>query len=79
MPDEEYQSMDAARLEKVAHYLYPDAGRNWKSRVAKQMHVNVSTVRRWCYNNRVPPGYDQALECYAARKHEILNERSKGE
>jgi transposase len=64
--------MDAARLETVALYLFPKANRTWKREVARMMGVHVTTVRRWVKANEVPAGYDKALECFAARKHDLL-------
>jgi len=70
MPEKTPTGMNAKRLEIVALFLFPQA-KNWKAKVAEIMEVHVTTVRRWVANNRIPPGYDKALECFAARKKEI--------
>jgi hypothetical protein len=41
------------------------------------MGVHVTTVRRWVNTNEVPAGYDKALECLAARKHDLINGRKE--
>lgn len=62
MSEEIEQKMDAERLRKVAEFLFPGAGRSWKSKVAVAIRVHVTTVRRWVNANSVPGGFDQALE-----------------
>lgn len=75
MAEEVIKPMDAARLEEVALYLFPEAKTNWKSEIAKTMGVHVTTVRRWVTANLVPAGYDKALECLAARKYDLMKSR----
>jgi len=74
MSENKTEIMDAKRLEEVARFLFPDAGRSWKSKVAKEMKVHRTTVSRWVMNDCVPGGYDLALECIAARKVDLLKQ-----
>lgn len=78
MADDNQTIMDAKRLEEVATFLFPDAGRSWKSEVAKAMKVHRTTVSRWVTNNAVPGGYDGYLECLAARKLDLINNGKSG-
>ena len=70
MSEETAKKMDAKRLEEVARFLFPDAGRSWKTKVAGAMDIHVTTVRRWVQADAVPGGYDKALEslCYIKSK-----------
>lgn len=70
----EIKPMDATRLEEVARFLFPDAGRTWKTKIAEAMGIHPTTVRRWVMGNEVPPGYDRALECLAARKLDLMKQ-----
>ena len=68
MSDENPQKMDGERLRQVAEYLFPDAGRSWKAKVATAVRVHVTTVRRWVNSNSVPGGYDGLLEALCVIK-----------
>lgn len=75
----ESKPMDAKRLEEVALYLFPQAGRGWKAKVAAEVKTHVTTVRRWVNANEVPPVYELLLECLAARKKDLLTMNEKGQ
>jgi len=62
------QKMDGKRLRAVAEYLFPDAGRSWKAKVAAAVKVHVTTVRRWVNSDSVPGGYDGLLEALCVIK-----------
>jgi hypothetical protein len=62
------QKMDGKRLREVAEYLFPDAGRSWKAKVAGAVKVHVTTVRRWVNGDSVPGGYDGLLEALCVIK-----------
>jgi hypothetical protein len=58
--------MNASELAKIGQELYGKKG--WLSEMAASLSVDVSTIRRWMYNNHVPGPAAAALQCFKEAK-----------